>query len=61
MWKLGDEAVRNVVDVTILERLSDDDSVWQRFGGFISDEFKCYINQEILSSNLMMCGAKTLE
>lgn len=32
MWKKGDEAVRNVVDVTILERLSVEDTVWQRFG-----------------------------
>lgn len=61
MWKKGDEAVRNVVDVTILERLSDEDIVWQRFGGFISDEFKRYINREVLAFNLMMCGVKILE
>lgn len=60
MWKKGDEAVRNVVDVTILERLSDEDTVWQRFGKFISTEFKSYINQEVLTTNLMMCGVKTL-
>ena len=61
MWKKGDESVRNVVDVTILERLSDEDTVWQRFGKIISSEFKCYINQEVLTTNLMMCGVKSLE
>ena len=61
MWKKGDAAVQNVVDVTILERLSDEDTVWQRFGKIISSEFKCYINQEVLTTNLMMCGVKSLE
>ncbi len=61
MWKKGDEAVRNVVDVTILERLSDKDGVWQKFGKLISTEFKHYINQEVLAFNVMMWGVKTLE
>lgn len=61
MWKKGDEAVRNVVEVTILERLSDEDTVWQRFGKQISSEFKCYINQEVLTTNLMMCGVRQLK
>lgn len=56
MWEKGDEAVCNVVDVTILERLSDEDTIWQRFGKLISSEFKCYINQEVLSKNLMKTG-----
>lgn len=60
MWKNGDEAVVNVVDVTILERLSDEEKVWQRFGTFISDEFKKYINEEVLKFNLMMGGVKPL-
>lgn len=61
MWKKGDDAVRNVVDVTILERLSDEDIVWQRFGKTISTDFKRYINQEVLTNNLMMCGVKVLK
>lgn len=61
MWKKGDEAVQNVVDVTILERLSDEASVWQKFGRFISPEFKQYINQEVLTFNAMMWGVKALE
>ncbi len=61
LWKKGDDAVRNVVDVTILERLSDEDNVWKKFGGLISDEFKRYINEEVLDFNLMMCGVKPLE
>lgn len=54
MWKNGDEAVKNVVDVTVLERISDDEKVWKSFGRFISDEFKTYINAEVLRWNLMM-------
>lgn len=60
MWKNGDADVVNVVDVTILERLSDEEHVWQQFGTFISDEFKECINKEVLVSNLMMGGVKAL-
>lgn len=35
--------------------------VWKRFGDFISDEFKSYVNNEILKDNLMMMGVKNLE
>ncbi len=58
MWKNGDDRVRNAVDVTILERLSDEERVWKRFGDFISGEFKNHINNEILNVNLMMEHAK---
>ena len=61
MWKEGDDAVVNVVEVTILERLSDDDDVWQKFGTYISEEFKCYINEELLITNAMMCGVEKLK
>lgn len=61
MWKQGDAAVVNVVDVTILERLSDEEVVWQQFGAFISDDFKTYINDDVLRCNLMMGGVKRLE
>lgn len=60
MWKNGDDYVVNVVDVTILERLSDEECVWQRFGTLISDKFKEYINKEVLVNNLMMGGVKEL-
>lgn len=60
MWQYGDEAVVNVVDVTILERLSYEDVLWQRFGEFISEEFKEYINTDVLTYNLMMGGVKPL-
>ena len=44
MWRYGDEDVVNVVDVTILERLSDRPQAWELFGRHISDEFVGYIN-----------------
>lgn len=54
MRREGDDDVINVVDVTILERLSDDDKIWYRFGNYISDDFKRYINEEQIPNNLMM-------
>lgn len=62
MWRYGTDDVVNVVDVTILERLSDDETVWENFGKNISDEFKVYINEDLLISNrLMMYNVKKLE
>ena len=56
----GDESVKNVVDVTILERLSDDHVIWQRFGKEISPAFKRYINEDLLKSNGMMNSVEKL-
>ncbi len=60
MWKNGNDEAVNVVDVTILERLSDEEDVWQKFGTYISNEFKNYINEEVLKWNMMMSGVKAL-
>ncbi len=54
MWLNGDEAVVNIVEVTILERLSDDKKVWNNFGKYISNDFIRYINNELLPDNSMM-------
>lgn len=51
MWRNGDESIKNVVDVTILERLSDDPDVWQNFGRHISESFKTQINNEWVVEN----------
>lgn len=60
MWRYGDDAVVNVVDVTILEYLSYENSLWQKFGTYISEEFRTYINKDILTYNLMMGGVMPL-
>lgn len=60
MWRNGDESVRNVIDVTILERLSDSVIAWQRFGKNISQSFRHYINSEVLVQNMMMAHVKPL-
>ncbi len=60
MWKYGSDEVVNVVNITILERLSDDTIVWNRFGEHISIEFKNYINDDLLRSNIAMCGVKPM-
>ena len=54
MWKSGDKEVINIVDVTILERLSDDKDIWNKFGENISKEFKEYINNDLIPNNVMM-------
>ncbi|MDE7364284.1 MAG: hypothetical protein K2N27_05275 [Ruminococcus sp.] len=61
MWLNGTDDVVNVVDVTILERLSDDATVWKNFGKYISNEFVRYINTDLLLNNSMMYGADKLD
>lgn len=60
MWIVGEEDVQNVVDVTILERLSDEENVWRRFGTYISDEFRRYINDGVIKENCMMWNVSRL-
>ena len=50
MRKYGDDNVRNVVDVTLLDRLSDSKQGWEHFEKYISEDFKNYINAELLSN-----------
>lgn len=60
MWKRGNDDVVNVVEVSVLERLSDDTKIWQRFGQYISEEFRMYINEQVLTLNMMMAGVEKL-
>lgn len=48
MWFHGDSDARNIVEVTIIERLTDDPLVWFRFGQYLSKEFCWKINEDIL-------------
>lgn len=61
MWLNGSDDVANVVDVTILERLSDNETVWKNLGKNISNQFIDYINTELLVKNAMMRYVKSLE
>ena len=61
MWRNGDEDVVNIVEVTILERLSDDKNVWDSFGKHISNDFIRFINTEVLTGNAMMWQVPRLE
>ncbi len=60
MWSDGDDAIINVVDVTILERLSDEFVVWKNFREYISAEFIEYINEEVLVNNIAMLAVERL-
>ncbi len=61
MWRNGTDDVVNIVDVTIAERLSDDETVWNRFGKNISKEFKIYLNEDLIKNNIAMCGVAKLD
>ena len=54
MWKLGDAETVNIVDVTILEELSDDSTAWRNLREYITPEFVDYINSDLLSNNMLM-------
>lgn len=60
MWKYGDSDVINIVDVTILESLSDNREVWINFGSYISQDFKAYINNDVLANNILMSHVQRL-
>lgn len=61
MWRNGTDEVVNIVDVTIVEGLADDETVWTRFGENISNEFKTYINDDLLKGNILMRGVAKLD
>ncbi|MDE5885671.1 MAG: hypothetical protein K2H29_11440 [Oscillospiraceae bacterium] len=48
LWKDGNPEIQNVLEVTILERLTDDAILWRKFGRSISSAFRNWINQEIV-------------
>ena len=54
MYYDGDEDVKNVVEVTILEQLSDEEKIWFRFGAYLSNEFIREINTVIIPRNTML-------
>ena len=54
MWRDGDVTDVNVVNVTILEYLSDHRGVWRCLGTYISEEFRDYINNDVLLHNIAM-------
>lgn len=60
MWRYGNDVVVNVVDVTLLERLSDKSEVWERFGSYISDDFKNYINDSVLKEKRITAKRQSL-
>ena len=54
LWENGDDEVRNVIDVTILESISNHERMWKAFGRYISQEFIDYINNAVLTENILM-------
>lgn len=54
MYFHGDEDVKNVVEVTILERLSDEEPVWFRFGSYLTNQLIREINTVLIPQNTML-------
>ena len=65
LWHLvchdDNDEILNVIDVTILESISDDKTMWQRFGSLISGEFREYINKVVLTGNVLMAHVENLQ
>ena len=65
LWHLvchdDNDEILNVIDVTILESISDDKTMWQRFGSLISGEFREYINKVVLTGNVIMVHVENLQ
>lgn len=61
MWREGDSEVLNVVEVSVLERLADDDIIWQTFGRHISDGFRSFINTDFIPRNTHWLNIAKLE
>lgn len=61
MWHFGDNAVINAMEVSVLEYLTDDPVLWQRFGTYISKEFRWHINDESIPNNLHYLNAEKLK
>lgn len=60
MWREGTADITNALDVTVLERLSDEADIWNRFGVYISNDFKKYINKTVIAENPMMWAVSPL-
>ena len=60
MWCSGNDDVKNIVEITVLEYLSDEPDIWHRFGEYLSDEFKVDINETVLKENNMMSAVQKL-
>lgn len=60
MWKHGDDFVVNVIEVTILEGLSDNRVVWKNLAHHITPEFTAYINSDLLFNNILMTSVPKL-
>lgn len=55
LWRYGDDEVQNIIDVTILEDLNTGDlDVWKGLGDYFGEEFKNYINDELIHTNIVM-------
>ncbi len=55
LWRYGDDEVQNIIDVTILEDLNTGDlEVWKGLGDYFSEDFKQYINNELIHTNIVM-------
>lgn len=55
LWHYGDDDVQNIIDVTILEDLNNGElEIWKGLGDYFSEDFKHYINDELIHTNIAM-------
>ncbi len=60
MWQEGDEAVQNIVCVSILEQLCCEEKIWFTFGKYISNDFIRFINTDAIPNHCLMTAVPHL-
>ncbi len=59
IWRKGDSCMRNAMCVTVLEILPmAGENIWCRFGYYLSDAFRTWINDKVVPSNLALAGCR---
>lgn len=60
MFNIDNSYIRNILDVTIFERLSDSLKVWNRLASFLPNNIIKYINEELIPNNILMNHVKQM-
>ncbi|MDE6004101.1 MAG: hypothetical protein K2G88_01790 [Oscillospiraceae bacterium] len=53
-WKEGNADMQNIICVSLLEHIADNQIIWLNFGKYISNDFKRFINTDFLKNNCMV-------
>ena len=60
IYTSGDDDCLNILVVSILEMLSDEEKIWFTFGKYISNDFIRFINTDAIPNNCLMTAVPHL-